>query len=150
VLALDLPGNGESDGRSSGVGWTAQPGIDAAVGFLAHRRDVDPQRIAGFGASLGGEVVLEATAREHRLSAVISDGAARSTIGSDVNAPEGLAGLRARPAEYERRDRRLPRSRVQRPRRAGDGMSCLGCARRVAGRWPAARMAQWGLICRGG
>ena len=92
VLAIDLPGNGESDGRSSGLGWTAQPGIDAALGFLTNRPDVDPHRIAGFGVSLGGEVLLEATARNHRLSAVISDGAARATIGSDLNTTGGLAG----------------------------------------------------------
>ena len=92
VLAIDLPGNGESDGRSSGLGWTAQPGIDAALGFLTHRPDVDPHRIAGFGVSLGGEVLLEAAARDRRLSAVISDGAARATIGSDLNAPGGVAG----------------------------------------------------------
>jgi uncharacterized protein len=92
VLVLDLPGNGESDGRSGGVGWTAQPRIDAALGFLTHRREVDPHRIAGFGVSLGGEVLLEAAARDHRLSAVVSDGAARSTIGSDLNAPDGPAG----------------------------------------------------------
>jgi len=92
VLVLDLPGNGESNGRSSGVGWTAQPGIDAALGFLTRRPDVDPHRIAGFGVSLGGEVLLEAAARDHRLSAVVSDGAARSTIGSDLNSPGGPAG----------------------------------------------------------
>jgi pimeloyl-ACP methyl ester carboxylesterase len=92
VLVLDLPGNGESDGRSSGVGWTAQPGIDAALGFLAHRPEIDHHRIAGFGVSLGGEVLLEAAARDHRLGAVISDGAARSTIGSNLNTPAGPAG----------------------------------------------------------
>jgi uncharacterized protein len=93
VLAIDLPGNGESDGRSSGVGWTAQPGIDAALDYLASRPDVDPERIAGFGVSLGGEVLLEAAADDRRLAAVISDGAARATMKSDRNAPEGGAGL---------------------------------------------------------
>ena len=34
-------------------------------------------RIAGVGLSLGGEVLLEATARDQRLRAVVSDGAAR-------------------------------------------------------------------------
>ena len=92
VLALDLPGNGESDGRANGVGWTAQPGIDAALGFLANRPDVDPARIAGFGVSLGGEVLLEAAARDTRLAALVSDGAARATVGSDLNSPGGVGG----------------------------------------------------------
>jgi hypothetical protein len=93
VLALDLPGNGESDGRSSGLGWTAQPGIDAALDFLTSRPEIDAGRIAGFGVSLGGEVLLEAASRDQRLDAVISDGAARSTIGGDLNAPAGPAGM---------------------------------------------------------
>jgi pimeloyl-ACP methyl ester carboxylesterase len=92
VLVLDLPGNGESDGRSNGLGWTAQPGIDAALDYLSARPDVDNDRIAGFGVSLGGEVLLEAASRDRRLSALVSDGAARSTIDSDLNAPEGFAG----------------------------------------------------------
>jgi hypothetical protein len=38
---------------------------------------VQPGRIAGFGLSLGGEVLLEAAARDRRLAAVVSDGGAR-------------------------------------------------------------------------
>jgi pimeloyl-ACP methyl ester carboxylesterase len=73
VLAIDLPGNGESDGRSNGLGDNAQPAVTAALDYLEPRVD----RIAGFGVSLGGEVLLEAAARDARLRAVISDGAAR-------------------------------------------------------------------------
>ena len=46
VLALDNPGNGESEGHSNGLGDNAQPGIDAALGWLSPRPDVDPSRIA--------------------------------------------------------------------------------------------------------
>jgi pimeloyl-ACP methyl ester carboxylesterase len=74
VLSIDLPGNGESDGYSNGLGDNAQPAITKALDYL-ERRGVD--RIAGFGVSLGGEVLLEAAARDARLRAVISDGAAR-------------------------------------------------------------------------
>jgi hypothetical protein len=77
VLALDNPGNGESEGHSSGLGDNAQPGLTAGLDYLSRRPDVDPGRIAGFGLSLGGEVLLEAAARDHRLAAVISDGGAR-------------------------------------------------------------------------
>jgi pimeloyl-ACP methyl ester carboxylesterase len=73
VLAIDLPGNGESDGYSNGLGDNAQPAITAALDYLEPRAD----RLAGFGVSLGGEVLLEAAARDPRLRAVISDGAAR-------------------------------------------------------------------------
>jgi uncharacterized protein len=88
VLALDNPGNGESQGHSNGLGYNAQPGIDAALRWLARRPDVDPARIAGFGSSLGGEVLLEAAARDPRLRAVVSDGSARPPDAQRIGDPE--------------------------------------------------------------
>ena len=77
VLALDNPGNGESEGHSNGLGDNAQPALDAGLDYLATRPDVDAKKIAGFGLSLGGEVVLEAASHDRRLAAVVADGAAR-------------------------------------------------------------------------
>jgi pimeloyl-ACP methyl ester carboxylesterase len=77
VLALDLPGNGESEGHSNGLGDNAQPAVDAGLAWLLRRDDVQPDRIGGYGLSLGAEVLLEAAAREPRLRAVVSDGAGR-------------------------------------------------------------------------
>jgi uncharacterized protein len=88
VLALDNPGNGESAGHSNGLGDNAQPGIAAAIDYLARRPDVNPKRIAGFGVSLGGEVLLDAAAHDKRLAAVVSDGATRPTDGDKAN-PKG-------------------------------------------------------------
>jgi pimeloyl-ACP methyl ester carboxylesterase len=82
VLALDLPGNGESDGRSNGLGYNAQPAVDAALAYLAGRPDVRPARIAGFGVSLGAEVLIEAAARDRRLRALVADGPTRPMDGS--------------------------------------------------------------------
>jgi uncharacterized protein len=87
VLALDNPGNGESDGHSNGLGYNAQPGVDAALRWLSRRADVDPQRIAGFGSSLGAEVLLEAAARDPRLRAVVADGPTRPMDGRRVSDP---------------------------------------------------------------
>jgi pimeloyl-ACP methyl ester carboxylesterase len=81
VLALDLAGNGESDGRSNGLGYNAQPAIDAALDYLARRPDVQPERIAGFGVSLGAEVLIEAAARDRRLRALVADGPTRPMDG---------------------------------------------------------------------
>ena len=81
VLALDNPGNGESGGRNNGLGDNAQPGVDAALNYLSRRPDVDRGRIAGFGVSLGAEVLLEAAARDGRLHAVVADGAERPEDG---------------------------------------------------------------------
>ena len=87
VLALDDPGNGESDGHSNGLGDNAQPAIAAGLDYLAHRPDVNPRRIAGFGLSLGGEVLLEAASRDRRLAAVVSDGATRPMDADEVMHP---------------------------------------------------------------
>jgi uncharacterized protein len=88
VLALDNPGNGESEGHSNGLGDNAQPAIAAGIDYLEDRPDVNPKRIAGFGVSLGGEVLLDAASRDRRLAAVVSDGATRPTDGDKAN-PKG-------------------------------------------------------------
>jgi pimeloyl-ACP methyl ester carboxylesterase len=115
VLALDNPGNGESAGHSNGLGDNAQPGIEAAIDWLERRTDVDPRRIAAFGTSLGGEVLLEAAARDPRIRAVVSDGAARpddAVEAADVPALErafgwvttrlvrGVSGTRSAPSLF--------------------------------------------------
>jgi pimeloyl-ACP methyl ester carboxylesterase len=89
VLAFDLFGNGESSGHSNGLGDNAQPAVDAALDYLAARTD----RIAAFGSSLGGEVLLEAAARDERIEAVISDGGARPQDQAEVNGANPLSQL---------------------------------------------------------
>ena len=81
VLALDNSGNGESEGHSNGFGDNAQPALRAGLEHLVRRPDVEPGRIAGFGVSLGGEVLIEAASRDARLAAVVSDGATRPVDG---------------------------------------------------------------------
>jgi pimeloyl-ACP methyl ester carboxylesterase len=124
VLALDNPGNGESEGHSNGLGDNAQPAVDAGIAWLSRRGDVDPQRIAGFGTSLGGEVLLEAAAREPRLRAVVSDGAARPQDARAVSDQDlgqrvlgtlalqtvrGVSGMRPAPSLFGRMDDIAPR-----------------------------------------
>ena len=89
VLALDLPGNGESDGHSNGLGDNAQPAITTALDYLAGaaRRRPDGRAI---GVSMGGEVLLEAAARDPRLRAVVSDGSARPEDADKALPPHGL------------------------------------------------------------
>jgi pimeloyl-ACP methyl ester carboxylesterase len=87
VLALDNPGNGESEGHSNGLGYNAQPAVDAALRWLGRRPDVDPRRIAGFGSSLGAEVLLEAAAGDTRLRAVVADGPTRPMDARRVGDP---------------------------------------------------------------
>ena len=92
VLAFDLAGNGESRGHSNGLGDNAQPAVDEALEYLEARPGV--AHIAAFGSSLGGEVLLEAAARDARIEAVISDGAGRPQDVSD-GSPVASLGLQA-------------------------------------------------------
>jgi pimeloyl-ACP methyl ester carboxylesterase len=85
VLALDNPGNGESHGHSNALGYNVQPAIDTALRWLTRRPDVDPRRIAGFGTSLGAEVLLEAAAHHPQLRAVVADGPTRPQDGQRVH-----------------------------------------------------------------
>jgi len=75
VLLYDARGNGESEGRHDAMGWTWEPDVEAAVTWLSHRPDVDPERIGALGISTGAEAVLQAAAHDRRIAAVVSDGA---------------------------------------------------------------------------
>ena len=76
VLALDYRGYGKSAGTPSLAG--VQLDIDAALGALRERRDVDARRIVLFGQSLGGALAIHYAAhgaRRSALRAVIADSA---------------------------------------------------------------------------
>ncbi len=87
VLALDLPGNGESEGHSNGLGDNAQPALDSALDWLSRRDDVEPDRIGGYGISLGAEILIEGAASDPRLKAVVADGATRPKDAMDALEP---------------------------------------------------------------
>jgi len=69
VLALDMPGQGSSDGKTR-WGVPERRAISAAVDWLSAREDVDPQRIGGFGLSMGAYVLTQAAVLDRRLHAV--------------------------------------------------------------------------------
>lgn len=75
VLALDLPGHGESDGRSTSAAWLMDDDVAAAARWLAARRDVDPEKVALLGVSLGGEVALRVAAGDDGVRATVAEGA---------------------------------------------------------------------------
>ena len=73
VLLLDPRGQGKSGGDN--VRWAGDRDLIAAAEYLQSRPDVDPDRIAGFGSSVGGEILIEAAAKSDAFAAVVSEGA---------------------------------------------------------------------------
>lgn len=87
VLLFDRRGEGVSEGSPNALGWGGARDIDAAVRFLQRRPDVDPDRIGGLGLSVGGELMLEAAARNSALKAVVSEGAGARSVREDRDIP---------------------------------------------------------------
>jgi pimeloyl-ACP methyl ester carboxylesterase len=73
VLLLDPRGQGASEGDT--VRWQGDRDLIAGAKYLQRRPDVDDDRVAGFGSSVGGEQLLEAAAQSTAFSAVVSEGA---------------------------------------------------------------------------
>jgi uncharacterized protein len=87
VLLFDRRGEGQSDGDPNLFGWQGERDVHAAVEFLRHRPDVDPQRIGAIGLSVGGEMLIEAAAESDRLKAIVSEGASGRSVRDDLANP---------------------------------------------------------------
>ena len=85
VLLFDRRGEGRSDGAPNAWGWGGYRDVEAAIAYLRQRPDVEPDRIAGIGLSVGGEMMLEAAGRGADLAAVVSDGAGPRTYAEDMD-----------------------------------------------------------------
>jgi pimeloyl-ACP methyl ester carboxylesterase len=73
VLLLDPRGQGKSGGDN--VRWDGDRDLIAAAEYLQRRPDVDDDRVAGFGSSVGGEILIEAAAQSDAFAAIVSEGA---------------------------------------------------------------------------
>jgi pimeloyl-ACP methyl ester carboxylesterase len=89
VLLLDPRGQGRSEGDT--IRWAGDRDLLAAVEYLRARPDVDPERIGGFGFSVGGELLLEAAAKSTGLKAVVSEGAG-IRLGEGLEKKDGVSG----------------------------------------------------------
>lgn len=74
ALALDPRGQGDSTGRAMDWGWFGDEDVAAAVSFLSGRDDVDAERIAVVGLSMGGEQAVGAAGVDPRVRAVVAEG----------------------------------------------------------------------------
>jgi dipeptidyl aminopeptidase/acylaminoacyl peptidase len=70
VIALDLPGQGASEGKSL-WGVAERRAVSAAVDWLIKRDEVDPQRVGALGQSMGAYIVTQAAVLDPRLRAVV-------------------------------------------------------------------------------
>ena len=92
VLLLDPRGQGGSEGDT--VRWAGDRDLIAGAEYLRGRPDVDPDRIGGFGFSIGGEILLEAAAQSDGFKAVVSEGVGSRVGEEDVS---GVSRLFAEP-----------------------------------------------------
>ena len=81
VLLFDARGHGRSGGRAMDFGWYGDQDTSAAVSFLQAQPDVDDQRIAAMGMSMGGEQAIGAAAADPRIGAVVAEGATNRVAG---------------------------------------------------------------------
>lgn len=87
ALVLDRRGEGASEGTYNARGWGGEPDVRAAVAWLRSRPDVRGGRVGGLGLSVGGELLLQASARDHGLRAVVSDGAGLRSVAEQTHMP---------------------------------------------------------------
>ena len=92
VLLLDPRGQGKSEGDN--VRWAGDRDLIAAAEYLQSRPDVDDDRVAGFGSSVGGEILIEAAAKSNAFAAVVSEGAGLR-IGEGADLMKGVERLMA-------------------------------------------------------
>jgi uncharacterized protein len=85
VLLFDRRGEGRSEGQPNAWGWSGDRDVFAAIDWLRRRPDVDPRRIGGIGLSVGGEMMLEAAAKDRRLAAVVSEGAGARAFSDEMD-----------------------------------------------------------------
>jgi pimeloyl-ACP methyl ester carboxylesterase len=74
VLAIDLRGHGESEGRRDWQAMTQD--AESAIAYLRSRPEIDGDRIALIGASIGANIVLNAAANDPQIkgAALLSPG----------------------------------------------------------------------------
>jgi dienelactone hydrolase len=90
VLLFDRRGEGKSEGDPTSWGWGNEKDLKAAIAFLQHRADVDPDRIGGLGLSVGGEMMIQTAAETSALKAVAAEGAGMRSVREALDTPASI------------------------------------------------------------
>ena len=100
ALLLNVRGQGDSEGDSVLWGWWGEVDVAAGIEYLADRPDVDEWRIGAIGMSVGGEQAISAAGVDHRLRAVVSEGATARGARDEGDPAEGAGGLLVRHVDW--------------------------------------------------
>jgi hypothetical protein len=100
ALLLNVRGQGDSEGDAVLWGWWGEVDVAAGVDYLTNRPDVDPRRIGALGMSVGGEQAIAAAGVDHRLRAVVSEGAFARGARDEGDPAEGVGGLLTRYVDW--------------------------------------------------
>jgi pimeloyl-ACP methyl ester carboxylesterase len=93
ALLFDARGHGESGGDANEFGWYGDRDTAAAVSFLERRPEVQDDRIAVLGESMGGESAIGAAAGDPRIRAVVAEGALWRVPADHAWLPHDVPGL---------------------------------------------------------
>ncbi|MDE2167769.1 MAG: alpha/beta fold hydrolase [Alphaproteobacteria bacterium] len=113
VLELDFRGYGESGGERGHVIPREQVAdIGGAVGWLAQRPEIDPERIAVVGSSLGGSIAIMVAAEDKRIKVCVAGcplAKGDSAFRVQYNTEEKYGAFLKRVDEARRKNERLLR-----------------------------------------
>lgn len=97
TLLFDFRACGESEGDAITVGVREPLDVRSAVSYVLSRADVDPERVAVQGTSLGAVAGILAMAEDPRIDALVAEGAFTDVEGTIARSFERFIGLPAFP-----------------------------------------------------
>jgi uncharacterized protein len=116
VLSFDFRGYGKSDGvRGTVLPHEQVSDVSNAVSWLSSQSEIDPNRIAVIGSSLGGSIAIMAAAKDERIRALVSGcplGRGDSALRSQYDTKEKLDAFMRKVEETKRRNGRLARFEI--------------------------------------
>lgn len=73
VIAVDLPGQGDNPTRGLYLEARMDPPVSAVIDYALTRPEIDPERLASYGFSWGGHIVLQGAERDSRIQALAAN-----------------------------------------------------------------------------